>query len=165
VIEVLLQFKKPVDGSAEEFRVAKSVSNVFVFFLRFNGNIILVPFRVVVISRDRAVQSLLFPLNNVLKSWFFNPRSISDESVLIHECPSVFIVNISSGETEVWQLMRDGTIRIEIRVNSRNPSLIRSIELGNRIPNFSLNFNIVLKIANDGIVSFGICFIVIFVKL
>jgi hypothetical protein len=101
MIEIFLQFKKSVDGSTKEFRMAESVSNVFVFFLGFNGNIILISFCMIVISCDGAIESLFFPLNNVFKPRFLDPRSISDESVLIQECPSMLSVNISSRKTEI----------------------------------------------------------------
>lgn len=76
VIDVLLEFKKPVNWGSEKFRMAKSISNIFVFLFGSNSNIVLVAFSVVVITSDWSIKSFLLPFKNMLEGDFNMPRGV-----------------------------------------------------------------------------------------
>jgi len=61
--------------------------------------------------------------------------------------------------------MCNRTIRIKIRINTRDAPFVGSIEVSDGIPDFSLNFEIMLKLIDDIIIGSYIGFIVIFIEL
>lgn len=85
--------------------MTQSISHILVLFLRLDGNIILVAFSMIVILGDRTMQSLLLPLYDVLEWYFRVPWCISNESIFVGKGPDLFIMNISSWEAYIGQLL------------------------------------------------------------
>lgn len=119
----------------------------------------------VVISSDRAVQSLLLPLDDVFEGSWFVPDSVGYEAILVGESPHMLAVNISSCEAQIRQFFSGYAIWIKIGIDSRNASLVGSVEFGNGVPDLSLYFEIVLEILDNIVVSFSVGFVVILVEL
>jgi hypothetical protein len=155
VENVLFEFEKTVHGSTEELGVAETVSDVIVLLFGSDRNVVFVSFSVIVVSSDRAVLTLLLPLDDVLERNLFMPGSVSDESVLVGEGPHGFVVDVSALEAEVRKHLLVGTVGIEIGINSGYTSLVRTIEVGDGLPNFTLDLEIVLEIVDDGVVGNG----------
>ena len=144
--------------------MSKSVRNIGIFFLRFHGYIVLVAFAVVVVMSDWSVESFLLPLDDVPEGRRSVPDSIGDEPVLVAESPDLLVVDVSSGETQVWEIVGSGSIHTKVGVDAGDAPFVGSVESGDSVPNFPLYFEVVLEVVDDSVVLFRLCFVVILIE-
>ena len=163
VVDILLQFQESFEGGAEELRVSESVANILVFFFCFGGDIILVSFSVVMVASDRAVESFPFPFDDVFELLFRMPDGLGSESVLVGEGPCHLLVNISSGESNIGELVWGDSVGVEVGVDSRDAFFVGPIEFGDGVPDLSLKTHVKFELLNDSIVLsyFGLIVVLI----
>jgi hypothetical protein len=164
MVDIFLELEEPVEGSAEELRVAKPVGHILVLFLLLDRHIILVSLAVVVVAGDGTMESFLFPLENVLEGKMSLPGSICDEAVFVFEGPDYLVVDVPAGETQVWQVGHCGTVRAEVGVDTGSSSFVGPVQSGDGVPYFSLYLEIVFEIIYDGVVLFDLGFVVVLIE-
>jgi len=165
VVDILLQFKQPVQRSAEEFRVAQSVSHVLVLLLGFDGNVVLIALAVVVVAGDWTVESLLLPLQDVLEGRLLVPDGVGHEAVLVGEGPHVLAVNIAAREAQVGQFLGGEAVGVEVGVDARDALLVGPVEFGDGVPDLSLHLEILLEVFDDCVIGISFGLVVVLVKL
>ncbi len=101
MVYILFEFKESINWSSKKFRMAESISYIFVLFFRSNSYIVFVTFCVVVITSDWSIKSFLLPFKNMLEGNFDMPRSIRDKSVLVLESPNYLVLRLATRESEV----------------------------------------------------------------
>jgi hypothetical protein len=119
----------------------------------------------VVVSGDWSVQTLLLPLDDVLEGNRFIPDGVGDKAILVGEGPNVFVVNISSRETQIWEFLGNDAIWVKVRINSRNSFFVRPVKFSNGVPDLALYFEIMLKVLDNVVISLDICFVMVLIKL
>ena len=102
--------------------MTQSISDVLVFLLWFQLNVILVAFWVEVLG-NWSVQSLLLPLLNVLEVVLLVIRSVRYESVFVWE-NKLLIGHVLTLETQVLKLCFHWSILINVGINTANTVLI-----------------------------------------
>lgn len=60
--------------------------------------------------------------------------------------------------------MRSNAVWVKISVDSRNSSLVGSIELCYGVPNLALYFKIMLEILYYAVIGFSICLVVVLIE-
>lgn len=164
VVDILLQFEQSVDRSTEKLGMAQSVGHIGVLFLWLDGNVVFVAFAVVVVVGDGSVQSLLLPLHDVLEGQGCIPGSIRHEAILVRESPDLLVINVPAGEAQVGEGLDGGTIGTQVGVDAGSSSFVRTVELGDGVPNFPLYLEIILEVVDDCVVFVGICFVVVLIE-
>lgn len=162
VEDVVFEFEQPVDWSTQEFRVAESVGDELVLFFRFHLDIILVTFGVEMFG-DWPVGSFVFPLFDVLEVMFFMPWGVGDESVFVGE-DDLLAVDIEPVESEVVELWLDWAIFINVGVDTPDAVLVGPVKVTDGLPDFSLNFKVIVKVFNNIVVLLDFDFVVVLVK-
>lgn len=120
MIDVLLKLEESVHWRSEELRMAQPISHILVLLLWLDGDIVLVPLSVVVIVRNWPVQSFLLPLHDVFELGLLVPGRVGDKPILVLEGPLGFFGKISPWESEIRQFRSNGSVWVEIGVNTRN---------------------------------------------
>ena len=164
MIDILLEFQQPVEGSPKELRMAEPVRDVLVLFFRFDWDVIFVALAVVVVAGDGPMQAVSLPLLDVLEGHWLVPDRVPHEPVLVGEGPGVLIVNIPARESEIRQLLRGDAVRIDVSVNTRDALLVGPVQFGDGVPNLPLKFEIKLEILDDLVIGVSIGLIVVLVK-
>lgn len=165
VVDVLFKFEEAIDGSAEELRMAETISHVLVLLLRLNCNVVLVSLAVVIVAGHGAVESLSLPFDDVLELRPLVPGSVGDEAVLILEGPANLLGHLATGETQIGQIGSDGAIGVEVGIDARNALLVRAVEISDGVPNLSLDSEIVLELIDDSVVLLDFDLVVVLVEL
>ena len=117
----------------------------------------------IVILGDRTMQSLLLPLYDVLEWYFRVPWCISNESIFVGKGPDLFIMNISSWEAYIGQLLFPNSTWLQIGIDSGYSSLVWSVQLCNGTPDFPLQPEIIFEVIDDSIVLLNLNSVVILV--
>lgn len=165
MVEILLELKKSLKRVAEELGVTQSVRDILVLLLGLDGDVVLIALTVVVVASDRPVQPLLLPLDDVLELLLDVPGSIGDESILVLECPGLFVHDISAREAEVGKLLFGGPVFAEVGVDTRDSVLVGSVKLCDGCPYLSLHSKVVFEVVDDGVVLLDLGLVVVLVKL
>lgn len=98
--DIILKPEEPLKGSANKLRMTETICNKFEFLLGFNFYIIFVAFMVEIFS-DWSVPSFIFPLLNMSKVKFSMEWSVTDKPVLIGKGKGIFLIDISSRESQI----------------------------------------------------------------
>jgi hypothetical protein len=118
----------------------------------------------IIVMGNWSVESLFFPFDDVLKLRLLVPGGVGDESIFVLEGPGDFFADFSTGKPEIGKFSSSESIRIKIGVYPRYAFLVGSIEPGNSVPDFSLNFKIVLELIVQSVVLLNISSIVVLVE-
>lgn len=163
VEDIIFQFEKPVNGTPQEFRMSKSVSDVFIFLFMSPGHIVLVTFGVVEGPGDRSVHSFLFPLVHMFEGVFHVVRGVGNEPILITK-DKLLVEYICPVKADVFQFKGHWAILEQVLGNAPDPSLVRSVKVANGIPDFPLDFQVILEVIDDGVVGIHIGPVVVFIE-
>lgn len=126
--------------------MTQSVSNILILFLRFQCNIILVSLIIEMFS-NWSVKSLLLPLFDMLEVMFLMEGSICYKSVLIWKT-KLLTVDIISFKSEILKFWFNWSIFINVCINSSYSMFIWSVEITNGLPDFFLDFQVILEVFN-----------------
>lgn len=165
MVDILLELKEPVNWGSEELRMSQSIGDVLVFLLWLDGDIVLVSLAVVVVVGDWPVQSLLLPLHDVFELRLLVPRGIGDKPVLVLEGPLGFFGEISPWESKIGQFGRSWPVGVEIGVDAGNAALVGAVELGDGVPDLSLDLEIMFELIDDPVVLEDLGFVMVLIKL
>lgn len=162
VENIVLEFEESVDWGAQEFWMAESVGNVMVLFLGFHFDIVLVTFGVEMFG-DWSVGPFVFPLLDVLEVMFFVPWGVGDESVFVGE-DDFLVVDVEPVESQIFELGLDWSILIHVGIDTSDTVLVGPVKITDGMPDFSLDFQVVLEVINYSVVFFDFGFLVVFIK-
>ena len=165
MVDILLELEESIDWGSEELGVSKPIGNVLIFLLWLDGDIVLVSLSVVVVMGDWSVQPLLLPLHDVFELRLLVPGSVGDKPVLVLEGPLGFFGQISPGESEVGQVGSDWSVGTEVGVDAGNAALVGSVELGDGVPDLSLDLEIMFELIDDPVVLEDLGFVMVLIKL
>lgn len=165
MVDILLELEEPVNWGSEELRMSQAIGDVLVLLLGLDGDIVLVSLAVVVVVGDWPVQSLLLPLHDVFELRLLVPRGIGDKPVLVLEGPLSFFGQISPWESEVGQFGGSGSVGAEIGVDAGNAALVGAVELGDGVPDLSLDLEIMFELIDDPVVLEDLGFVMVLIKL
>lgn len=126
--------------------MTQSVSNILILFLRFQCNIILVSLIIEMFS-NWSVKSLLLPLFNMLEVMLLMEGSICNKSVLIWKT-KLLTVDIISFKSEILKFWFDWSIFINVCINASDSMFIWPVEITNGLPDFFLDFQVMLEVFN-----------------
>ena len=118
----------------------------------------------IIVVGYRSVESFFLPFDDVFEGRTFVPDSVGDEAVFVREGPDLFFINISAGESKVWQWFLGGSEGVEVGVDTWDASFIGSVKLCKCRPYFSLNFKVVFEVADYFVVLLDLGFVVILVE-
>lgn len=162
VENVVLESEQPVDWSAQKLWMTQSVSNVLVLFFRFQLDVVFVTFGVEVFG-DWSVGTFLFPLFDVLEVVFFVERGVGDEPVFVGE-NDFLVVDVVSFKPEVLQFGFEGSVLVDVFINTSDSVFVGPVKIADSLPDFSLDFEIVVEVIDDFVILFDFDFIVVLVK-
>ena len=92
------------------------------------------------------------------------PGSVGDESILVCECPHLFAVDVSTRETDIRQGLGSNSADVEVGIDTRDTASVGAIEIGDGIPDFALDLEVMLEVVNDLIVLLNIGFVVVLIE-
>lgn len=164
MVKIFFEFEQSFYRSSKELRMTQSVSYVSIFLLRFDGDVVLVAFAVVVMICDGSVEPFLFPFDDMLELALGVPGSISNESIFVLESPLRLVHDISARETEVRKLLFGWPVFVEVGVDTWDSIFIWSIKLCDGSPYLSLHLKIIFQVVDDFVVLVDFSLIVILVK-
>lgn len=143
--------------------MAQSISNVLVLFFRFQLDVVLVSFRVEVFG-DWSVESLLFPLFNVLEVMFLVEGGVRYEPVFVSK-DDFLVVNVLPFESQIIKFRLYWTILIDVCVNTSDSVFVWSVKVADSLPYFSLDSEIVFKVVDDLVIFTDLDLVVVLVEL
>ena len=164
MIDVFFEFEQTVDRSAEEFGVSQSVSNILILFLRLDCDIIFVSLAVVVVPSYGAMEALFLPFYDVLELWFLVPRSVGDKAVLVLEGPNHLPGHIAPRKAQILEFRGNWPCGVEIGVDAGDSALVRTVQIGDSVPDLPLNCEIMLELVDDFVVLFDFCAVVVLIE-
>lgn len=165
MVDILFELEESVNWSSEELGMSEAIGDVLVLLLWLDGDIVLVSLSVVVVVGDWPVQPLLLPLYDVFELRLLVPGGVGDKPVLVLEGPLGFFGQISPGESEVGQIGSGWSVGAEVGVDARNSAFVGAVELGNGVPDLSLDLEIMFELIDDPVVLEDLGFVMILIKL
>lgn len=114
--------------------------------------------------RDWSIESLLFPLLDVLEVMFFMEWCVGNKSIFVGE-DEFLVIYVLSFKTQIIQFWLDRTVFINVSIDSSNTMFVGPIQIANGLPNLFLNFKVILEVIDDLVISCNCNLIVILTQL
>ena len=144
--------------------MSETVTDVSVLVLRFDFNVVLISLSMVVVVSDGSIETFFFPFDYVFKGDGCIPGSVGNESVLVGECPHLLAVNVAAGKADIRQGLGGNSADVEVGIDTRDTASVGAIEIGDGIPDFALDLEVVFEVVDDLVVLVDIGFVVVLVE-